>query len=308
MWIRMDDGFDENPKQLRLSDAAFRVWVTSWSYTARLPRSAERVMTAEQARGHVRKLGKPFVKVTRELVNANAWESVPGGYHVHDIEEYLGRTSADRMADMRARRSSEEGGNPSPARNEGVTTPATAASPTRHEARHDRVTPRAGARLGIPSPSPLPERDTPLSGTDVPDIPPGESPGAVTLATVEGRFGAEYDAFVVELNRTTGRHFRGDAESRKKYAVIRRKGRSVEDLLAAARGVATSKHHMGINSSDMPYNAPINILRSKVLDQLIARGRGEIGIVRQATREEEQQAAVQAWAEGRSHQQREVMR
>lgn len=87
---------------------------------------------------------------------------------------------------------------------------------------------------------------------------------------------SEYQAFVAELNEATGRHFQGDDESRRKYAQVRHAGRSADDLLAAARGVVKSPHHMGQNDAGVPYNAPINVLRSKMLDQLIGLGRGEI--------------------------------
>ncbi len=101
-------------------------------------------------------------------------------------------------------------------------------------------------------------------------------PGIEAAPSKEERYAADYAAFLAELNRATGRAFRGDAESRKLYVRRRKDGRSADDLLAAARGVALSPHHMGQNDSGVPYNAPVNVLRSRMLDTLIALGRGEI--------------------------------
>jgi hypothetical protein len=106
-----------------------------------------------------------------------------------------------------------------------------------------------------------------------PSHPRGSSSG---LTVLEGSLSADYEAFVAELNRAVGRRFRGDAESRQLYARARKNGRSAEDLLAAARGVALSPHHMGQNDAGLPYNAPANVLRSRMLDTLIGLGRGEI--------------------------------
>jgi hypothetical protein len=53
---------------------------------------------------------------------------------------------------------------------------------------------------------------------------------------------------------------------------------------------------MGLNDNGTPYNAPANVLRSRVLDQLIGLGSGEIGIVRKLTADERREAEIDEWA------------
>ena len=85
-----------------------------------------------------------------------------------------------------------------------------------------------------------------------------------------------YRAFIEALNQATGRSFKGDDGSRERYAARRKQGYSEDDLLAAGRGAGISPFHRGENDKGMPYQDPITILRSKVLDTLIALGKGEI--------------------------------
>lgn len=117
-----------------------------------------------------------------------------------------------------------------------------------------------------------------------------------------GRFSEDYAGFVAVLGQAVGRRFRGDAVSRKLYAQRRQDGRSADDLLAAARGVALSAHHMGLNDNGTPYNGPASVLRSKMLDTLIGLGNGEVGLMRQETADERRD---REWAEmERRHQAR----
>ncbi|HEX8864330.1 MAG TPA: hypothetical protein VF821_01620, partial [Lentzea sp.] len=125
---------------------------------------------------------------------------------------------------------------------------------------------------------------------------PVTSPQVAVVRTVQSAERSAYERFLATLNEATGRNFRGDVESRKLFVKRLADGRTVEDLCNAARGVARSSHHMGLNESGIPYNAPANVLRSKVLDQLIDLGKGEIGFTRKATRDEQAQHDAQEWA------------
>lgn len=98
-WAKLDDNFDENPKQLQMGDAAFRVWVCSFTYCAR-QRPITGFLTEAQAQGLVRKLGKSR-KVVDELVRLRGWERVSGGYAIHDYAEYVERGSSDRVGKWR---------------------------------------------------------------------------------------------------------------------------------------------------------------------------------------------------------------
>jgi hypothetical protein len=108
----------------------------------------------------------------------------------------------------------------------------------------------------------------------------------------------DFAAFVAELNTATGRRFVGDAKARKLYRQRVNEGRTADELLAAARGVACSPHHMGQNDGGIPYNAPANVLRSRVLDQLIALGTGEIGVTKRDTPGERREDDIDRWAAG----------
>jgi hypothetical protein len=101
-WFRGDDQLDENPKQLAMSDAAFRVWVCSWAYCARNCPEAGFISTS-QAGALLRKLRKQ-PKVVGELVGLRAWEQVDGGYLIHDWDEYVPKTSRDRTRRWRERK------------------------------------------------------------------------------------------------------------------------------------------------------------------------------------------------------------
>jgi hypothetical protein len=140
-WFRGDDQLDENPKQLAMSDAAFRVWVCSWAYCARNSPEAGFISTS-QAGALLRKLRKQ-PKVVGELVGLRAWEQVDGGYLIHDWDEYVPKTSRDRTRRWRERK--RNGDDPGDA---GVASPLS---------RGDIGVASPRARDGYPgSPSPLP--------------------------------------------------------------------------------------------------------------------------------------------------------
>src|SRR6476620_5458207 len=153
-WIRLDDHFHRNSKQLQLSDGAFRVWVCSWSYCAE-EKQLTGFMTTAQARSLTRSYGKPL-RVIEELVKANAWEQVSDGYLIHDFEKYLDVGSAERTRKWRAEKRERD---------------ALVTSPDSHgDVSGDAGVTRAHARRDIPVPepgsSPVPE------GLSNPPLPP----------------------------------------------------------------------------------------------------------------------------------------
>jgi hypothetical protein len=82
-WVRVDDGFSENPKILELDDRTFRIHVWALCYCARHLTDGLLVL------GVLR--GCPLVtrkytldRVLGCLVGAGLWEPVEGGYLVHD--------------------------------------------------------------------------------------------------------------------------------------------------------------------------------------------------------------------------------
>lgn len=159
-WVRMDDRFHRNPKQLQLSDAAFRVWVCSWSYCAE-EKQLTGFMTTAQAQSLTRSFGKSL-KVIAELVKANAWEQLSDGYLIHDYEEYLDEGSKHRTRKWRTEK--REGD-------------ASVTSPPRHgDDPGDAAVTRAHARRVYPVPEPVPvTRNSELSSP--PDPPRGRQEG-----------------------------------------------------------------------------------------------------------------------------------
>lgn len=98
-WIKQDDKLYRNPKARESSDAAFKVWVLSWSYCGDMP-DPTGFMTTAEAEGFVRSLKKP-ISIFRELVDRHMWDEVEGGYMVHEFEQGLPKLSTPRVQKFR---------------------------------------------------------------------------------------------------------------------------------------------------------------------------------------------------------------
>jgi len=112
-WIRIDDGFVDHPKIVKLSLAAFHLHMAGLCYAAR-----------HATDGAVPKAALPGLNGTRrdaaELVRAGLWDRADDGWTIHDYLMYNPSSddvrrrreeARDRMADMRAAR---RGGAPKP--------------------------------------------------------------------------------------------------------------------------------------------------------------------------------------------------
>jgi hypothetical protein len=149
-WVKLDDSFHRNDKQLQMSDGAFRVYVCAMSWCAQATEPTGYLTTA-QARALVASLGKKPA-VIAELVKLNAWEEAEGGYLIHDYEEYLEKGSVERVRRFRERkRTGNVTGNGS-VTSEPVTKSVTETAPVTDEG----VTVTALARDGYPVPKPVP--------------------------------------------------------------------------------------------------------------------------------------------------------
>jgi hypothetical protein len=285
-WVLVDDGFDENAVQLALSDRAFRVWVCLWTLCARLGTDE---LSPEQVQSLLRRLGKNRKTFDELLQKSLCKVTEKPTILVLGFRTSFRGSSAERMRKWRARQVQNAGN---------VTSRDAVTRPSRDRHEKDPVTrhvtsPRA--RDPIPEPVvPPPMKDLLATLANLSSASPYG--GTVTDLNSANGLGAEYETFLAALNEATGRRFRGDAASRKLYAKVRHEGRTEDDLLAAARGVAKSAHHMGLNDNGTPYNAPANILRSRILDQLISLGTGEIGLVRRMSKDEQREAEISDWA------------
>lgn len=136
-WVKLDDGFHRNDKQMRMSHVAFRLYVCALSYCAQ-EREPTGYLTEQQATGLRRSYGIAL-KAIEELIQLNAWEPVNGGYLIHDYDEYVERGSRDRTRQWRERK-----------RHGDVTV-----------TKAGDVTPASLARDGYPVPKPVPVDKTP---------------------------------------------------------------------------------------------------------------------------------------------------
>ena len=105
MWVKLDDRFTDHPKVARLSNAAFRAYVTSLCYAAG-------TLTDGQV-PYAKARSWASVKVVGELLAANLWEGGTHGYLIHDYLDYQ-RSKAEilegRQKDSERKRSGFPGG------------------------------------------------------------------------------------------------------------------------------------------------------------------------------------------------------
>lgn len=90
-WVRLDDGFDDHPKILDLSDQAYRLHVGALCFCARTLTDgfvSEGALRRLVNGGHV-----------AELVDAGLWEIGDGGWWIHDFLDY--NQSADQVLEER---------------------------------------------------------------------------------------------------------------------------------------------------------------------------------------------------------------
>lgn len=277
-WVKLDDSFHRNDKQLQMSDGAFRVYVCAMSWCAQATEPTGYLTTA-QARALVASLGKKPA-VIAELVKLNAWEEAEGGYLIHDYEKYLEKGSVERVRRFRERmRAGNVTGN-------GSVTPQPVTNSVTETARvtEEGVTVTPLARDGYPVPKPDVSSRLRLSETPGPVTPPTVPPeGDIANGHADAGLGEFLDALATSTARRRGTP---TGRVRSLYLDRLRDGWTQADIVAAARGAALSKHHMGLNDLQVPLNDAAHVLGSKMFDALVGLGLGEIGVTRVETPEE----------------------
>lgn len=84
-WLKFDDHFDEHPKVVGLTDAAFRLSVRAIAYSSRnltdgvLSEAAVRSLVGTKARAE---------RLSAELVAAGLWEVATQGWQIHDYNDF----------------------------------------------------------------------------------------------------------------------------------------------------------------------------------------------------------------------------
>lgn len=146
-WVRIDDAFDDNPKVEELSDAAFRLYVTTLCWCSRHSTDGHVTLTVAKKRG--------TLKAIRELLDANLWLEIPGGYEVNDYLAYnpsKAEVAARREAIGKRVRKHRGNGNCN-----AVTDDAQTALPKESETPLPRAGARdAGVRARVSRPDPSP--------------------------------------------------------------------------------------------------------------------------------------------------------
>lgn len=94
-WFKVDDGFWSHPKTATLSDAAVTLWVRAGSY------SCQHLTDGFVKSGALRLLGDP--EAVGELVAADLWHEVDGGWVFHDWDEYQETSDAVKKRREEAR-------------------------------------------------------------------------------------------------------------------------------------------------------------------------------------------------------------
>ena len=81
-WIKLDDGFPQNPKIVGLSDRAFRDYISGLCYSGMYPTD-----------GFIPKAIISKVKGTKELINSGLWEQLSDGILIINYTEYQSQKS-----------------------------------------------------------------------------------------------------------------------------------------------------------------------------------------------------------------------
>jgi hypothetical protein len=180
-WLKIDDGFEDHPKVVGLSDGAHRLWMRAacWCRKPHNSRSAPGFVPSSMlhdiCRGRVKK--SVLVKLTTELVTATGggmfefglWEVVDGGWQFHDWSSYqpensqqesMSRSESARKAGQRsAAVRLERFGTAQPNRSNDVPNDV---PPNNTRTTFDRTIDRTileRPEPPLPSPSPFPERE-----------------------------------------------------------------------------------------------------------------------------------------------------
>lgn len=143
-WVRLDDGFADHPKVLKVGPIGVAIHLWAMCYCARF--LTDGLVPIEAL------VGCPWVSkkdaratAVRRLEGAGLWEAVEGGYQIHDFLAY--NPDAASVKEKRAKAAERQ-----------------ARWRERQKARHNAVKPSFGNAVTNASPTPPPERGgSPLS-------------------------------------------------------------------------------------------------------------------------------------------------
>ena len=85
-WVRLDDGFAEDPVIANLSDSALALWVAGIAYSNR--QLTDGFIPLQVGYGGLRYCDGNAVPFARELERVGRWEKVDGGWKIHAYLEW----------------------------------------------------------------------------------------------------------------------------------------------------------------------------------------------------------------------------
>jgi hypothetical protein len=176
-WIKVDDHYDEHPKFARAGPLAVPLWLAGMAYCNRnltdgfIPWSVARGMVSWEwlegsspTRIYVGSDSAVYEEdivtsdyVIRLLLDSGLWIEAPGGYRVHDYDEYQ-PTKAEVEADRAAKAASGRAGGLATAR------ARAAAAVQRNGSGRSSETPAKTQPVPVPVPVPVDERDSGVLG------------------------------------------------------------------------------------------------------------------------------------------------
>lgn len=166
-WVKLDDGCDEHPKLVGLSDGAFAAWVTGLLYCNR--NRTDGFIPAAAAHRRLRGDGE---ETAEELVRAGLWERTDDGYRVHDYLDY--QPSSDQARRIsEARSAAGQAGAASRWQADGKPMATCHAVATGADGKCHQAS--MANRCPVPVPVP-PSPPTPPSPSGADDAPLGETP------------------------------------------------------------------------------------------------------------------------------------
>ncbi len=190
MWVKLDDQFSDHPKVIEAGPLA------SWLYVCGLTYAARYLTDGYIPAGQVRKLADVdnAAELAAKLVDVGLWESIDGGYLIHDYLEY-NPNREDVMATREAR--AEAGARGGRRKAAASKTPSKSASKTPANCQANAIAKSKQKSTPSPSPSPSPSSaqfdsdregeeesrvSTPAKAPPIPEPWPDEPAGKVMAA------------------------------------------------------------------------------------------------------------------------------
>ncbi len=107
-WVRLDDAFGEHPKIASLSDSALALFVTGIAYCNR--NLTDGFIPSLVGIGQLRYCGGNPMPSINELEGVGLWESVEGGWRIHDFTDYQPSRAAVQQERIRRQAAGRAGG------------------------------------------------------------------------------------------------------------------------------------------------------------------------------------------------------